>query len=155
MDNNLELGFDAETEEAAEVEEAVFPDDNRISTEGKRRPFILWTVGGADYKLKLSTSTICKLEQKYKKNLLLLITENDLVPISVMLTVIQAAMMHYHHGIKIHNVQHLYDIYVSEGGDQLKLLGDVIMPLMGASGFFTQSQMDVLTEEIKEMDLVL
>ena len=95
---------------------------------------------------------ICKLEQKYDKNLLLLITEEGIPPISVMLTVIQAAMQVYEHGITFVKVQDIYDRYVDEGGDQNKLMSDVIMPLLGVSGFFTKSQMEVLTNEMKDME---
>lgn len=121
----------------------------------KKQPFAVWSVGGTDYKLKLRASEICKLEQKFKVNLLLLITEDGLPPVATMLTMIQAAMVAYHHGMTYTAVQNVYDKYVDEGGDQTKLMTDVIMPLMSVSGFFTQTQAKVLEEELKNMDSVL
>ena len=59
-------------------------------TEEKRKPFHYWTVGGRDYRLKLKASTIGKLENKYKRNIMNMI--DDMPPLSVMLTIIQAAM---------------------------------------------------------------
>ena len=149
-DMDFEQGFD-------EMEEAQGK-DNVIKMEEpatKRRPFVLWTVAGNDYKLKLTASVICKLEQKYKRNLLLLITEEGLPPVATMLTIIQASMQLYNHGITYLSVQNVYDQYVDEGGDQNKLMSDVIMPLLGVSGFFTQNQMEILTEEMKDMDSAL
>ena len=153
MEDNLTMGLDDIAEDITEEKpglEAV-----NETQQIKRKPFVLWTVAGIDYKLKLTASSICKLEQKYKRNLLLLITDEGLPPIAVMLTVIQAAMLQYHHKMTNLAVQKVYDQYVDEGGDQSRLMTDVIMPLMGVSGFFTQSQMEVLTEEMKDMDAVL
>lgn len=155
MENNFDMGLDDILEIVTEKDETQGIEAVPKSSQPKRKPFVLWTVGGMDYRLKLTASAICKLEQKYKKNLLLLITDAGLPPIAVMLTVIQAAMLQYHHKMTNLAVQKVYDQYVDEGGDQNKLMTDVVMPLMGVSGFFTQSQMEVLTEEMKDMDSAL
>ena len=34
----------------------------------KRQPFAYWSVGGREYRMKLNTSTICRLEDKFKCN---------------------------------------------------------------------------------------
>ena len=156
MSEELKVGFDDMAQESGAQE--ITPDVDITSPQPakmKRKPFVVWSVGRSDYKLKLTASAICKLEQKYKKNLLLLITEEGIPPIAVMLTVVQAAMLQYHHGITYRAVQNLFDRYVEDGGDQNQLMADVLMPLMGVSGFFTQSQMDVLTEEMEDMDSTL
>ena len=36
----------------------------------KRKPFWYWTVKGRDYRLKLKASTIGKLENKYRQNIM-------------------------------------------------------------------------------------
>lgn len=136
-------GFDAELEE----EKVEAP-----AEESKRRPYATWTVDGKEYKLKLTASVITRLEERYKRNLLFLVSEDGMPPVSVMLTIIQAAMQAYHHGVTFQRVQSMYDVFVDEGGDQQALLGDVILPILSVSGFFTQNQMDVLTKEIKETD---
>lgn len=153
MDINFGMGLDDTAEDVTEEKQAL--EVVNEETQPKRKPFVLWTVGGTDYKLKLTASAICKLEQKYKKNLLLLITDIGLPPVAVMLTVIQAAMLQYHHKMTNVAIQKVYDQYVESGGDQNKLMTDVIMPLLGVSGFFTQSQMEVLTEEMKDVDSAL
>lgn len=149
MNETYSQGLDAALVDEKKEEKVV---DITSAPKMKRKPFINWQVDGKDYRLKLTSSMICKLEQKYDKNLLLLITEEGIPPISVMLTVIQAAMQVYEHGITFVKVQDIYDRYIDEGGDQNKLMSDVIMPLLGVSGFFTESQMEVLTSEMKDME---
>ena len=67
MEDNLTMGLDDIAEDITEEKpglEAV-----NETQQIKRKPFVLWTVAGIDYKLKLTASSICKLEQKYKRNL--------------------------------------------------------------------------------------
>ena len=81
-----------------------------------------------------------------------MVTDDDFLTVPTMMTIIQAAMLKFHHGMTFVKVQNAYDDYVDRGGDQMKLLSDVIMPLMGVSGFFTDSQMEIVTEEMKDAD---
>lgn len=118
----------------------------------KRKPFATWSVGGKDYKLKLKTDMVCKIEDKYRTNLLTLVTETGIPPLSVMLTLIHGAMLPWEHGVKIRDVQKLFDTYVGEGGSQSKLLTGVIMPIMTVSGFFTESQTEEILENLKEAE---
>lgn len=151
MNDNMTFGLDAELDAKENTAEVI----DITQEKPKRMPFVVWSVGGKDYRLKLSTSAICKLEKKYGRNVLLLVTEDGIPPISTMLTVLQAALSQYNHGITFLDVQQMYDTYIAEGGDQTKLLGEIIMPTLGVSGFFTQSQMDIMTAEMKEMDSAL
>lgn len=155
MDDKLEMGFDDMAQEPKTEAKQDLDITLTQPERPKRKPFAVWSVGGFDYKLKLTASAICKLEQKYKKNLMLLITDEGIPPVAVMLTIIQAAMIPYHHGMTYLAVQNVFDQYVEEGGDQNRLMTNVLMPLMGVSGFFTQNQMDILMEEMKELDSTL
>lgn len=104
-----------------------------------RKPYVPWVVGGTEYRLKLTAGVIVKLEDKYGQNLLSVISpEEGLPPIGVLLTVIQASMVKYEHGISFSVVTDIYDKYVEEGGDMTTLMENVIMPLMSNGGFFTQ-----------------
>lgn len=147
MDNMEKMGFDAELEK----------DDNVIEMKRSNRPpYASWTVRGVEYKLKLTTSAICRLEEKYKKNLLMVMVDNDgLPPVATMLTVVQAALQKYHHGFTFTKVQDLYDDYVDDGGSQSQMMADTIMPLLGTSGFFTPTQTESMTEAMKDIDMVL
>lgn len=140
------LGLDEEMEEKEENVETI------EEVKKKRKPFAIWTVGGRDYKLKLKTDIVCKIEDKYRVNLLSLVTDTGIPPLSVMLTLIHGAMMPWEHGVKIKDVQKLFDAYVGEGGSQSKLLIDVVMPIMTVSGFFTESQTEELLENLEEAE---
>lgn len=117
--------------------------------EKKRPPFHYWTVGGREYRLKLKATTINKLENKYRQNLMNMIDE--IPPLSVMLTIIQAAMEPWEHGLSYPKVQSLYDSWTEEGGNQMDLFTKVIIPTMAVSGFFTPEQADLIVEEIQNI----
>lgn len=109
----------------------------------KRMPFMIWKVNGEEYRMKLTASMICTLENKYKKNLLMLI--DSMPPLSTMLTIVQAAMQKHHHGMTYSRVQAIYDDYVEEGGNQTDFFTDVIVELLSVSGFFTDKQTEEVT----------
>jgi hypothetical protein len=113
----------------------------------KRKPFAVWSVGGTEYHLKLTTDGIVALESKTKKNLLSLIDE--LPPLNVMCGIIQASMQRYHHGIKYNQVKALIDEYIDEGGSQLELFTDVILPIFQVSGFFSVEMAEAMDETVE------
>lgn len=117
--------------------------DEKTETKKKvRKPFVPWEVGGTEYRLKLTANAIVKLENKYGKNVLSVVSpEEGLPPVGDLLTVIQAAMDKFEHGMTFIAVADIYDEYVEEGGDMTTLMNDVIMPLLSNSGFFT-AEMD-------------
>ena len=120
----------------------------------RRKAFHIWTVGDSEYKLKLSTSNICMLEEKYKRNLLDLVSMGSFPPLNIMLTIIQAAMLPWHHGIKYKAVQDIYERYVEEGGSQTDLVSNVLMPTLAVSGFFTPDQAESMEEKLQEESLL-
>ncbi|MBQ8232432.1 MAG: hypothetical protein IJZ34_10985 [Lachnospiraceae bacterium] len=141
MDNLGGLGN--EMENAAE-EKVVDMNDVK-----KRRAFHYWEVAGRTYRMKLKASTIGKLENKYRKNIMNLIDE--MPPLSVMLTIIQAAMEPWEHGIEYTDVQKIYDKWTEEGGNQMDLFKNVIIPVMAVSGFFTEKQAATILENLEEL----
>lgn len=143
LDN--ELGFEVEEENKSVVTMPETPE------KPKRRPWYPWEVNGREYRLVLTTQAICALEDKFRKNLLLVVSE--LPPLGVMLTIIQGAAAKYEHGIRYKTVQDLYDAYLRDGGNQTKLFTDVIMGIMSVSGFFTKEQQEDM-ETKKEMPLM-
>jgi len=117
----------------------------------RKLPYAIWNVNGKEYKLKLTTEAICNLEERFKKNLLLVIGEDGLPALSTMVLIIQQALSAYHHGFGKREVTELFDEYFDHGGTQTELLSDVLMPLMTVSGFFTKEQMEEMTEETVEL----
>lgn len=114
-----------------------------------RKAFHYWIVGEQSYRLKLKANTIGKLENKYHQNIINMI--ENIPPLSVMLTIIQAAMEPWVHGMTYPKIQNLYDKWTEEGGNQTDLYTKVIVPTLAVSGFFTQEQADVLVEEMKNI----
>ena len=112
----------------------------------KKLPWHVWHVGECEYKLKLTTANILKLENKYRCNVTALVTEADVPPLSIMLTIINAAMLPYHHGISYQDTQKIYDKWLEEGGNQQELYRSVILPIMSVSGFFTEKQKESILQ---------
>lgn len=110
--------------------------------------YAYWEVGGVAYKMKLSTSMVCRIEEKYKTNLLNLMS-GGIPRLSVMLTIIQGALADWNHGISYKNVQEMYEQYVEEGGDQTKFMADILMSVLSVSGFFPQEMAQNIREEIE------
>lgn len=106
-----------------------------------RQPFHFWEVDGVSHKMKLKTGMISKLENKYRRNLLNIVSDDGIPPLSVMLTVAQAAISPWEHGTTYETVEELYDTWLEkDGGSQTDFLSKVIIPTMAVSGFFTPQQ---------------
>ena len=119
----------------------------------KRRPFAYWKVGNKEYKLKLTTAQIRKLEDKYRRNLIsLLLLRGEIPPLSIMLTVIQAAAAPWNNNVKYKHIEAAFDRYTEDGGTQLTLFTDVIVDgVMTVSGFFTPDQQEEMGEKVKDI----
>lgn len=138
-------GFDNALEE--EAEEKIV----NLEEKKKRKPFAYWEVNGQTYKMKLTTPNICRLEDKYKTNLLnLVFNAGNVPPLSIMLTITQAAMVPYHHKVSYADVQNLFDKYLEEGGTQATFVTDVFMEIYKVSGFFTEDQTEDLDQKMKD-----
>ena len=144
MSEDKVFGLDSENE--ATEEKVVDFEETR-----KKMPFAYWKIGEESRKMKLATAQICKLEEKYRTNVMNLVLANDTPPLGVMLTVIQAAMEPWNHGVSFKKVQGLYDAYLEDGGNQIKLFADVIMPIMQVSGFFTEKQAEAVEERLEDL----
>ena len=118
--------------------------------ENKRIPYATWKVGDEEYKLKLTTSVIVKLEKELKTNLLNLVSGNNIPALVLMLKVTHGAMLKYHLGIKLEDVENMFDTYVDEGGSQTTFMTDVFLPIYQASGFFSGSMAETMNEKIDE-----
>lgn len=117
----------------------------------RRKRFCCWTVGGREYRLKLKASAINRLENKYRKNMMNVLLDDGMPPLSVMLTTIQTAMEPWEHGVSYSDVEKLYDRWEEkEDGNQTELFTDIIVPLMTVSGFFTPKQAQEILESVQK-----
>lgn len=134
-------------------EEEARKEDNIASLEEvkkKRRPFHYWTVNGVDHKMKLATGMVLKLENKYRTNVLNLVMNDSIPPLSVLLTVAQAAISPWENHTTLEKVQKFYDKYLEEGGSQLEFYKRVIIPTLAVSGFFTEEQAESIMKKLEE-----
>jgi len=134
----------------AEIAEESKENDMEKKEKPRKRPYHIWEVKGQEHKLKLSTKMIGALEKKYKTNILNLVSEDGLPPLSVMLTIIQAAIITWEHGMDYEKVRDLYDMWCNDGGNQIDLLAKVVMPTLVVSGFFTNTQGEAIMAELEE-----
>jgi hypothetical protein len=125
-----------------------------VKKQEKKQPFALWKVGDTEYKLKLTTQEIIRLESFFNANLLSVISSNtennEMPPLKVMLLITHGAIKKYNHGIKERDVIELFDKYEEEGGSQLSFMTDVFLPIFQVSGFFSQAQADTMNKNIEE-----
>lgn len=123
-----------------------------------KKECVTWKVTeNEEVKLKLTTSAITELESKFKCNLVGVLQNGTLPPLNVMLTIVHAAAQKYDPKVKYRDIVENFDKYVDEGnGSQTDFLSDVILPLLGVSGFFSQAQaesMEEILEEAKEQTI--
>lgn len=125
-----------------------------VKKQEKKQPFALWKVGDTEYKLKLTTQEIIRLESMFNANLLSVISSNtennEMPPLKVLLLITHGAIKKYNHGIKEKDVIELFDKYEEEGGSQLSFMTDVFLPIFQVSGFFSQAQADTMNKNIEE-----
>ncbi|MDU4320125.1 MAG: DUF6096 family protein [Clostridium paraputrificum] len=120
-----------------------------------RKQFAIWQVGDEEYKLKLKTSTLCDLEEKLGTSLMNVLGNGNMPALKIMLTITHYAMKDYNANIKFKDVQDIFDKYVDEGGSQLEFFTKVIMDIYKVSGFFTESQTEMMEEKQEEMKEML
>lgn len=138
---NVESDKETEQEvntEQESTEECMLPELEKPKV--KRPMFAYFEVGGQTYRLKLKASGIERLENKYKRNLMLFL--DNIPSLSIMLDIVHVAMEPWHAGVKITHVKALYDKYIEEGGDQISFFKTVFLEIYKASGFFTQEALE-------------
>ena len=117
----------------------------------KKVPFAYWAVNGNEYKLKLKTKEITKIEQRLGGNMLSVLNAKDTIPpIATMLYITHAAMQPWHHGVTLRDVYDLFDKYCDEGGSQLAFFAGPFMDIYTVSGFFTENQNSEMEQNLKE-----
>lgn len=144
-------GLDEELE--LEAREGVASSDV-VEEKPKRKPFHFWSVGGVDHRMKLNTSMITKLENKYRSNIVTLVADGDMPPLSVMLTIAQAAIAPWEHKVSYNDIEKMYDKYLEEGGNMVSFYETVIIPTMAVSGFFTDSMVESILANLKDAEML-
>lgn len=100
-----------------------------MAEKAKRKPFIIWKIGEEEYKLKLTTGEISRLEQMYGGSLInLLNTETGMTPLCTMLDIVHGGLQKFNSNIDRSDVNDMFDRYIDEGGSQTEFLSDILIP---------------------------
>lgn len=116
------------------------------------KPFLNWEVEGTDYKLKLTTGEISKLEQKYDMDIVSLMMNNGQIPkLSTMLDITHAAMQKFNHGISRSEVNTIYDNWLAsdEENNMMSFYSTVYMGIACVSGFFPKAVAEEMMEQMQ------
>lgn len=106
--------------------------------------YINFEVGNNTYKLRLSTRNIVLLEKQLGCNPLNIFGNGDTVPtITVMVSVLHAALQQYNHNISLNDAYDIFDEYIAEGHSSVDFI-PVILEIYKASGIIPK---DIKTEE--------
>lgn len=96
--------------------------------------YIDFEVGTKSYKLRLNTRNIVLLEKQIGCNPLNIFGDGETVPtITVMVSVLHAALQQYNHGITLNDAYDIFDDYLAEGNASTDFI-PVIIDLYKASG---------------------
>ena len=99
-----------------------------------------WTVGGKDYKCRLTARACVDLEKKLGENplnvFIKIANANGALPsVGDMVTILHASLQSMEHGISLDRAYELYDQYVDEGHTLVEFI-PVILEIFKVSGFF-------------------
>ncbi|MCI9597355.1 MAG: hypothetical protein HFE75_08680 [Firmicutes bacterium] len=103
-----------------------------------------WKIGDKEpLKLRLRAKDCVQLEKALGTNplnMLIAVETKDEIPnLTVMVTILHAALQCYHHGFKMDEVLNHYDQYIEAGGSMLELL-EVITDVFETSGFLPKDK---------------
>lgn len=96
--------------------------------------FIDFEAGNKTYKLKLTTRSIVLLEKQLGCNPLSIFGNGETVPtITVMVSILHAALQQYNHGITLNDAYDIFDEYIADGHSTIDFM-PVILDIYRASG---------------------
>ena len=103
------------------------------------------TIDGVDYKARLNAKACVDLEKKLGTNPLNIfakIADNGNIPdLGVLITMLQASLTAYNHGITMDKTYELYDKSVDEGHTLMDLV-PILLDVFKVSGFFKEETIE-------------
>lgn len=96
--------------------------------------YINFEVGNETYKLRLNTRNIVLLEKQLGCNPLSIFGDGNTIPtVTVMVTILHAALQQYNHGINLNDAYDIFDDYLADGHSSVDFI-PVILEIYKASG---------------------
>ena len=99
------------------------------------------TIGGIDYKARLTAKACVDLEKKLGTNPLnvfsQIATDGSIPPLGTLILILQASLVTYEHGITLDKAYELYDKFIDDGNTLMDLV-PILMDIFKISGFFKE-----------------
>ena len=107
--------------------------------------YTIITIDGVDYKARLNAKACVELEKKLGTNPLnvfsKIATDGSLPDLGVLITMLQASLTAYNHGITMDKTYELYDKFVDEGHTLMDLV-PILLDVFKVSGFFKEETIE-------------
>lgn len=101
--------------------------------------YIDFSAGNKDYKLRLNTRGVVALEKQLGCNPLAIFGDGETIPtVTVMATILHAALQQYQHGITLSDAYDIFDSWIEEGHTTIDFI-KIILEIYKASGIVPNS----------------
>lgn len=96
--------------------------------------YVDFKAGKNEYKLRLSTRNTVQLERELGCNPLAIFGNGDTLPtVTVMVQVLHAALLQFHHGISLNDAYDIFDEYLNDGNSATDFI-QVLLEIYKVSG---------------------
>ena len=129
-------------------------EESNMEKNTTKPPYASITIGGEDYKLKISASAAVDAETKLKKSGVansLIGAVEKIESITTQTIILHAAMQKYNANIDYKKATELYEQYLDEGGSVLDF-AQKIQEIYEVSGFMTQKQVENAQKIMEQMN---
>lgn len=97
-----------------------------------------FVAGGKDYRLRLNTRNIIRLEKQLGSNPLAIFGTGETIPtITDMVNVLYCSLLQYHHGISLDDAYSIFDSYLADGNTTTDFI-NVILDIYRSSGIIKE-----------------
>ena len=101
--------------------------------------YVDFQAGNKEYKLRLNTRAIVALEKSIECNPLAIFGRGDTIPtVTVMVSILHAALQQYNHGITMTDAYDIFDAYLADGHSMTDFI-PVILEIYKQSGLMNGS----------------
>ena len=115
-------------------------------------PYVTWNVQDKEFRLRLTTMGVVKLEDKLGRNpadIFLQLSDGQLTKIGDVLTILHQSLQSLHSGYTLEKAAGLLDSYFEEGHSVYEFLTDTVMKVFQSAGLLgTETE----SEEGEEKD---
>lgn len=100
-------------------------------------PYVVWSVQDKEFRLRLTTMGVVKLEDKLGRNpadIFLQLSDGQLPKIGDVLTILHQSLQSLHSGYTLEKATGLLDSYFEEGHSVYEFLTDTVMKVFQSAG---------------------